>query len=528
MADYLESVVSTKITPQSTPIPGENQVENSAGGYVYQIDCWQRLDRFLILGSEGGTYYVDQRELTVQNIQCVQDSLDTDAIRCIDQIVMISEAGRAPKNEPAILALALACGHKDAKSYAYTAVPRVCRIPTHLFHFVAYCQKLRGWGRGLRHAVARWYNDSPIDRLAYHVVKYQQRDGWSHKDVLRQAHVKPIDEEHRLLLGYCAGKVSPLQGGLPSILPIMRDTYLANRRDMEISAFITDYKLTHEMIPTQFKTSPEVWDALLPHMPMTAMVRNLGVMTKVGLLQRGSDSAAHVVRELQNEDRLKASRLHPLAILVALKIYAQGKGMRGSNTWDPVPSIIDALDEAFYLSFGNVEKTGKRLVIACDVSHSMGSLISGMPISSREAVAALAMLAVKVEGVDSSYVVAFDKTLSPLAISPKQRLDDVIRMMRIWDGSSTDCALPMIQAREAKLSADAFIVLTDNETWHGDIHPIQALRRYRETIGIKAKLAVVGMTATDFSIADPNDSGCLDVVGFDTATPTIVSNFITS
>jgi 60 kDa SS-A/Ro ribonucleoprotein len=34
------------------------------------------------------------------------------------------------------------------------------------------------------------------------------------------------------------------------------------------------------------------------------------------------------------------------------------------------------------------------------------------------------------------------------------------------------------------------------------------------------------MTATNFSIADPNDASMLDVVGFDTATPNLTSDFV--
>ena len=45
-------------------------------------------------------------------------------------------------------------------------------------------------------------------------------------------------------------------------------------------------------------------------------------------------------------------------------------------------------------------------------------------------------------------------------------------------------------------------------------------------LGIPAKLVVVGMVSNGFSIADPSDSGMLDVVGFDTNVPTIVSDFV--
>src|SRR5436309_1616464 len=76
--------------------------------------------------------------------------------RAIRTIVQVSDAGRAPKNEPAVLALAIAAGmgHTAAAS---EALPKVCRTGTHLFAFAEAVQGLRGWGRGLRRGIAGWY-----------------------------------------------------------------------------------------------------------------------------------------------------------------------------------------------------------------------------------------------------------------------------------------------------------------------------------------------------------------------------------
>ena len=59
-------------------------------------------------------------------------------------------------------------------------------------------------------------------------------------------------------------------------------------------------------------------------------------------------------------------------MLAALQTYAAGRGARGKHTWTPVAQVIDALDAAFYAAFGNVEPTGKRTLLALDVSGSMG------------------------------------------------------------------------------------------------------------------------------------------------------------
>ena len=116
--------------------------------------------------------------------------------------------------------------------------------------------------------------------------------------------------------------------------------------------------------------------------------------------------------------------------------------------------------------------------------------------------------------------------ISELNISAGQRLDDVCNYMSNLQMGGTDCALPMLYALEKKLEIDSFEVYTDNETWAGEIHPMQALRKYREATSIPAKLAVIAMTATDFTIADPNDAGTMDFVGFDTAAPQILADFV--
>ena len=97
--------------------------------------------------------------------------------------------------------------------------------------------------------------------------------------------------------------------------------------------------------------------------------------------------------------------------------------------------------------------------------------------------------------------------LVPLGISPRRRLDDALAVVDAMPFGGTDCALPMLYAAEQGLEVDAFVVYTDNETWAGKIHPHQALRRYRERSGIDARLIVVAMTSTGFSIADPDDAG---------------------
>jgi 60 kDa SS-A/Ro ribonucleoprotein len=552
-------------TPQSEPIPGRAMVPNSAGGFVFAIDDWSRLDRWLILGGDGGTYYASERKITIENAECVKRCLAADAKRTVETIARVSESGRAPKNAPAVFALAIAAGlgHLSEVSSA-DALRRVCRTPTDLFAFVEAVDGLRGWGRGLRKLVAAWYTGKSADQLGYQVTKYRQRDGWTHRDVLRLAHPVTDSAAHQALYRWAvaggdslgdrsverrvaqpvgeASKVTKVYepvGSLPSIVEAFQEAQAATDKSVVVR-LIREAGLVREHIPTQWLNDPEVWAALLDKMPLTAMVRNLGKMTAVGLLAPLSKASRVVADRLGDADYLRKSRVHPIAVLLAAKVYAQGHGDKGKLAWSPVSTINDALDAAFYKAFANVVPAGKRTLLALDVSGSMMMPIAGTSLSCREASAALAMVTMKTE--PAHHVMAFASAgpvvstrnkpagsspdgIVPLDLSACLRLTDAVERTSSLPFGGTDCSLPMTYALANRWEVDTFIVLTDNETWAGKIHPTQALRKYREAMSLPAKLAVVGMTATGFSIADPSDAGMLDFVGFDAAAPGLLADF---
>ncbi len=311
----------------------------------------------------------------------------------------------------------------------------------------------------------------------------------------------------------------------------------------ETARLVREYAPPREALQPEHLTSSEVWEALLDDMPMTALIRNLATMTRVGVVAPGSDGTAKVVAQLADAGRLRKARVHPIAVLAALRTYASGRGVRGRGVWNPVREVVDALDAAFYASFGNIEPTGKRLLLALDVSGSMEwGDVAGVPgLSPRDASAALALVTAATEkryeivgftsgglgfrALGRRVLTGGTHGLTPLAISPRQRLDDAIRTVTDLPFGGTDCALPMRYAQAREREIDTFVIYTDSETWAGDVHPAQALRDYRQASGIDARLVVVGMVSNGFSIADPNDPGMLDVVGFDTATPQLISDF---
>lgn len=515
-----------KTVPQTEQL-NERQVKNNAGGFVFAIDNWSRLDRFLILGADTNTYYQKARDLTRENAKCVSACFAENAIKTVDVIVSISEEGRAPKNDPAIFALAIGATDKDLKirTVALAALPAICRTATHLFQFVKAYKALGGniAGRAIKRALAKWYNDKEVDAVAFQMIKYRDREGWTHKDLLRLAHPAAHKLDRRALYQWARGtKFSAAK--LPSIVrgfELVIDASTSKKTRLDL---IKAHKLPWEALPTECNTDPDYWAAQLPQMGLTALVRNLGNMSRIGLIKPLSDAEKLVAERLSDEQVIRKSRLHPFNILVALKTYQQGHGFRGTNSWTVSQRVCTALDDAFYKAFKNVEPTGKRYFYGLDVSGSMTSKMQNTNVSCAEASAALALVGLNNE--PATYVMGFANTFRDLKINKNDTLAVAAQKAHDNNFGSTDCSLPMTYALSKEIPVDVFIVITDNETYAGRVHPTIALQNYRNKMKINSKLIVVGMTSTGFSIADPTDAGQMDVVGFDTSVPAVMAEFV--
>jgi 60 kDa SS-A/Ro ribonucleoprotein len=249
-------------------------------------------------------------------------------------------------------------------------------------------------------------------------------------------------------------------------------------------------------------------------------------MSGIDLLERDGSAEQIILTRLNNREQLQRARIHPFNLLVALKTYSSGSGIKGKLTWPVNEKIADALDKAFYLSFKFVKPTNQRYLLALDVSGSMSSgfIHGAAPITPAVGSCSMCMVTLRTEAF--AKVVAFSTELVPVTITADETLDQVTQKTQAITMGGTDCALPMIWAIDRKEDIDVFVVYTDNETWFGKIHPTEALKNYRSKMNKpNAKLIVVGMTATKFSIADPQDKGMLDIAGFDSAAPQLMSLF---
>lgn len=284
-------------------------------------------------------------------------------------------------------------------------------------------------------------------------------------------------------------------------------------------------RIQREHIPTQLMSVPEIWASLIECMGMNALIRNLGKISSIGIMPRFREK---ICATLRNQTEITKSRVHPIQVLIALKTYMSGKGDLGKLTWTTDSIVLDTLSTTFKMAFGNVERTGQRIMLALDVSGSMDCATAGAPsVTCREAATAMAMITLATEGEANTHIYAFTTTFKDMRgrINPNSTVQEAIRATNEQFGG-TDCAVPIRHASQHNIPVDCFIVYTDSETYAPTKHPQVELEEYRKKMSIDAKLIVVGMVSNSLTIADPSDKNTLNLAGFDSALPQLITMFL--
>lgn len=545
VTDHLSALATRNaVTPQHEQAAPE-QIRNAAGGYTFAVTDEQIVDRFLITGTAGGTYYTSERELTKDTGGRFLDICRGNGQYVVDRVVEISTAGRALRQNPGLFALAAVSAlatDDTARKAAFDAVPAVARTMSTRRQWLAYRLMFGGKGPATERTIRRWFDDADVSWLAYQGVKYGVRNAWSYRDLLMIG--RPADHgdaARKALYRWMLGKddyatTAPLDGPL-AILAAWDET---RSGDVDtIVRRIANPGLPHEAVPSTVKDDPRIWRALIDNdrLPITALIRNLATMTRAGVFAPMTPYASIVASRITSKDRLVKGRVHPMALLLAQATYASGGSAVTGKSWEPVQRLVDALNAAFYDAFATVEPTNQRILVAVDVSPSMANApVAGSSLSCAGAAAALSLIFAKTE--PNAHLVCFSSegggaygyrrgnvALRPLPVSPHMRLEHAVAATQGLSWGGTDVALPMVWATQQRLPVDCFVILTDNETWAGHIHPHEALRDYRRQSGLPSSLVVCSMTATGATVADPADPRQIDVAGLDANIGRLVAEF---
>jgi 60 kDa SS-A/Ro ribonucleoprotein len=570
----------------------EMQVNQDFGYTIKNIDFVLRL---LILGSRVNQYHQKKNNsLSKDDIefikQCIKDGEGPAILKLVEEIY---ETGRAPKQDITLQIHAILCRaeNDELRKSALGLLSRY-RTISHIYNwkkFHSSCENptlgkiTKGFGRGPKRSLNEWFlkmKERPID-LAHQITKYGSREGWSFEQLIKCSHLTTGTGDDRVV-----NKSNSKKEVLPAtsfdlvlryaVMGIeeankMADKFYLKETDvykylsavheakhcLEVNKqrlvdLIYGNKLCREQVPTWSLKDSDVLTALLVNqektrivMPLTALLRNLGNMSTNNVLD-DNHIRTLLCSHLLNKELIIKSRIHPVSVLTAWFTYKSGSGLRGDNTWYPQPDILKALEEMFYLSFQNVEPTGKRICFLIDCSGSMGSPSLCESVTNAEAAALLAMIFARSEtkaleapqhsfylftSCDSNNWSGRGRTgLTDVSdvIHAEAPLNDVLKAVQRSDWGTTDISMGILEAMKYKRKYDAFVVITDNDVNSG-IKPVEAMKQYRTAMKMpNVKLAVVATQGTDFTIADPEDPDMMDFVGFDSHGPKLLQDFIRS
>lgn len=474
------------------------------------------LERFLLCGQmsnrvEIGRPFSEIPEAARNSVLAITQAFPAQAIELLSKVV---RGGRASRQPPVLFALACALSTDSIKVRAEGLHPQAVRTGTDALVLASYLKSLKGGGRSFRRQAGLFYKtleEGLEDRAALQFIKYRNRAGWTHRDLLRVCHHKPSDAFQEVF-SFAAGKEysgsNRLIHGFLEAQEMAAD--FSGKCIPKIIRLIRECGLPWEALPSEALGNVEVWEELLPNLPFTALLRNLGRMQSLGM-----DLSSAVERLAW------PTRTHPVQMLSAYKVYGSGHGQMGSLAWRPDARVTKALENGFYASFGSLEKKTNKVIFGLDVSGSMftnPSTVAGLNCA--EAAAAMVMAAAKQQPFA---LFGFSHNLVDIPIDDTWSLDRILTYVRKIPFGYTKCALPITHAHSLGVSdVDLFAIYTDNET-NGGPKPMSALQAYREAHNPDACFASVAFAGNAQSIVDPDDWGSSEFCGFDSSVPGLLS-----
>ncbi len=513
-------------TPQIQPIPGREaeMIRGRSGGFMFNAGIWKLLRRCLLIGTAQSTYYAGQSELTEDFVAVLNQAIATDPRQVADEILYASDGNAINQSAPIFALVLLSMGEsRQAKKAFQEIFPQVVRTGSHFYEWLSYTKSLRGFGAIIRAVGKNWLTNSDVKSLAYQLLKYRQRHGFTNRDALRLFHVKPPTISHQLLFNWVVKGWEDLPAEIPApeLAQIWWYEWLKRNPEQTYLA-IAQGHLTHEMAAPIGIMDKQAWQLLFQEMPIGALLRNLGSLTEIGILAPNElENLARVEAILNHKDHLRKGYIHPISVLKALKTYqSQGKLGRTHKTWHPVDKIVEILEKAVEMSLEIIEPTGKVFMHAIDVSGSMSSLVTSVGLSCCEIATVMSLVTAKAE---KHYAIrGFATEFRNLKISHQDSFSSAMTKASNQNFGGTNASVAYEWMIDHNFKADVICFWTDSESWVGYPHPSQALKKYRDQINRHIKAVYITLAPDRITLVDPSDPLSWDLAGFDPGIPRLI------
>jgi 60 kDa SS-A/Ro ribonucleoprotein len=518
------------------------------------VDPFDRLTRFLLLGSDEGCYQASGREMKLEAATSLKECLALDPVKTVETIVAFGKQ-RKVDPEPAIFSLAMVAAgkfgdspaHEMARLSAIRNMQQICIPGSDMLLFADFYRKMGGkFTKPLRHALKNWYFEQPLETLADDILSRPRAGSLTHTRLLQLVHPDRADSKRNSVLRYATagaaglgeGEVKRFEGDAalgtanrphrfdarPAIhqpLPaVIRGAEIARNAgsDAEIIEAIDRFALKREHVPREARlASPAICGALAAKMSIAELLANLPEMACAGWVAAGSEGAEEICRRLAAGEAVDLGLL-PWSLLTAWRTYASG--VQATMRWSPLAAVSKSLEKAFYDALSVGPRLNSRLLLSINPSVAMRSQAvlgkDGEGVTALDGASALAIWLMKLnDGV--THVTALGQTIRSLDVNQGHTLTHLAREIGSAADMTADSREAIRYAKDNGLKIDDFVVLTNRVVEQGDDYDSAAdiLDNFRSETGIGAKLATLCLASTSVGMADRFDRGMLDFAGFD-------------
>jgi 60 kDa SS-A/Ro ribonucleoprotein len=436
----------------------------------------------LLTNTFGSTFYVSQRGV-IDEANALHDKLvKTDPEFAAK--AMVYARGKGYMRTQPVYGLAKLVSFQGStvekqrrRMLAEQAFSGVVRTPNDLYDFITLTQSMgcRLNGRRLKRMVNQWLTSKMSE---YWAIKYGSagKSGMSLRKVLRHFH-----PDHSELFRYLRqGRGEKAFEANLEELPQIRafEALKQAKTDAEKVKAITEGRLPHEVATSFAGSSKAVWDAIVPQLPVFALVRNLATLERQGVLD---GHRALIEGKLSNPEVIKRSRMFPFRFL-------QASEKVGSN-W-----ATDALRDAVELAFVNVPAIEGRTAVFLDISVSMnGDFLR---------TAALFAISIMKQTKLNGRLITFNDRAHDVQVSARDSI--LTQASRIQVNGCTNVAAPMYKLLQERDKVDTVVLISDEQQNAGTPF-YDVLMQYRRSINPNVRSFLINVSPYRNAIVDPKD-----------------------
>lgn len=438
---------------------------NEAGGRAYPLKSRAALAQLAATGTLNHTFYQDAQ---VQLDQILTLALEVEPV-FVAKTAIYARQHAHMKDTPVVLLALLSELDADLFKQLF---PIIIDNGKQLRNFVQIMRAGIIGRKSLGSLPKRMVNDWILTANDQQLMAANIGNSPSLADVLKMTHPKPKTEQYDAFFAYVLGKEYAIEQ-LPPQIQALEQFRLGQTTEVP--------KVPMQLL-TNLNLTATQWAEIAKNGSWQILRMNLNTFLRHGVFEiKGMTKI--IADKLMDETAIAKSRVLPYQLMMAWSTLAEG-----------IPhEIANALKFAMQRAIAHVPKLSGNVVIAIDVSGSMGSPVTGYrkgATSQLRCVDAAALFASAFKYVNPNIrLMPFDTQVRELsnltkvqqylrkkALGDRQEEIDIFALAKKFAnmcGGGTSCSKPLEQLVKENAEVDLVIYFSDNESWLDQIRGLK-------------------------------------------------------